>query len=62
MLFSSSLYLKMFIVSSAAVIGVSSWVWFNQPQDNVIEECAECVIEAETGLVIDLSPSNKKKK
>jgi len=44
-------------VLAGAVVGCNWKVWKNYPQDNIVEEIIEEVIESKTGLDIDLSPS-----
>ena len=58
-LFLSRSVTKVLIVLSAAAVGIASYTYFNQPQDNAIEECAEYVIRTETGCDFDLSPNSK---
>lgn len=48
------------IVVGAAVIGVVSVKYLGS--DNAVEEVAEEVIKAETGVNIDLTPSSKEEK
>lgn len=43
-----------FVIAAAVVLGVCSQIFF--PPDNAIEQVAEVVIEAETGVKVDLSP------
>ena len=43
------------IVLLITIIGCSGF-WKNYPQDNIVEEIVEEVIDKETGLDIDLSP------
>lgn len=52
---------KIGLMISLTVLGVSvvgcNWkIWKNYPQDNIVEEIIEEVIEGKTGLDIDLSP------
>ncbi len=44
-------------VLTGAIVGCNWKVWKNYPQDNIVEEIIEEVIESKTGLEIDLSPS-----
>lgn len=51
-------------------VGVSAWVicacnfswWKDYPEDNIVEEVVEDIIEHETGVDIDLSPNTPEKK
>lgn len=43
-----------FVIAAAVVIGVCSQIFF--PPDNPVEQAAESVIKANTGVDVDLSP------
>lgn len=45
----------------AAVVGISSYLYFKLPEDNAIEEISEAVIKREINLDIDLSPKSPEK-
>ncbi len=59
-LFDGGVILIISIVVFAAVIGVISSKYLGD--DNALEEATEAVIEKETGLDIDLTPTSKEKK
>lgn len=48
------------IVSAAVVVGVASRFIFKK-SDNIVEEVAEKIIKAKTGIDVDLSPDTKEK-
>ena len=59
-LYDGGIMIILVIVIVAAVAGSASYYWLGP--DNAVEETAERVIEAETGVNIDLSPSTPEKK
>lgn len=56
-LFDASIIIIATIVAAATLVGLVSTCFFKD--DSIIEEVAEEVIEKETGLKIDLTPSSK---
>lgn len=46
------------IVAGVALIGSFSYKFFKGKQDNVVEELCEDIIESQTGVKIDLTPSS----
>jgi hypothetical protein len=52
-------FVKIAVVCCAALVGMSTYVVFKYPHDNIIEEHAEKIIYSEIGLDIDLSPTSK---
>ncbi len=42
-----------------AAVGCNWKIWKKYPQDNIVEEIIEEVIESKTGLDIDLSPNSR---
>lgn len=48
------------IVALATALGIGSQYYWGD--DNAVEEAAEDIIQQQTGLQVDLSPSSKEKK
>ena len=55
----TELSIKIMASVLAAIIGISSYMYFKMPQDNPIEEISEAVIKKEINLDVDLSPMSK---
>lgn len=52
---------KLFLILFLSIVWVSCSKW-KYPDDNIIEEAVEDVIEEETGLCVDLTPSSPETK
>lgn len=51
--------LKGILVAGAVIVGIGSTLLFKMPKHNPIEQVAEEIIKEETGVTIDLDPSEK---
>lgn len=58
--------IKLFLVSGLVICVImlaacGTYFWKSYPQDNVVEEAIEDLIEHKTGIEIDLTPFSKEK-
>ena len=51
-------FLRIIIVAVSAIVGVGSVVVMKMRHDNPVEEVCETIIEKETGIDLDLTPSS----
>lgn len=55
-------WIHVIIIAGATIVGVASTYVFKMKPDNPVEQVAEEVIKAKTGVILDLSPEEEDKK